>query len=74
MPLIKASGYNVSDDKWHKKLRMGTPRQREAEVAEWQTRRTQNPVPARGCGFKSHLRYCLKNTRFFEFSAVLTNG
>jgi hypothetical protein len=28
-----------------------------AEVAEWQTRRTQNPVLARGCGFKSHLRY-----------------
>ena len=27
-----------------------------AEVAEWQTRRTQNPVLARGCGFKSHLR------------------
>ncbi len=23
----------------------------------WQTHRTQNPVPARGCGFKSHLRY-----------------
>jgi hypothetical protein len=23
----------------------------------WQARRTQNPVPARGCGFKSHLRY-----------------
>jgi hypothetical protein len=23
----------------------------------WQTRRTQNPVPARGCGFKSHIRY-----------------
>ena len=23
----------------------------------WQTYRTQNPVPVRGCGFKSHLRY-----------------
>jgi hypothetical protein len=23
----------------------------------WQTYRTQNPVLARGCGFKSHLRY-----------------
>jgi hypothetical protein len=23
----------------------------------WQTRRTQNPVPAWGCGFKSRLRY-----------------
>jgi hypothetical protein len=29
----------------------------QAEVAEWQTRRTQNPVLATGCGFKSHLRY-----------------
>ena len=29
----------------------------DAEVAEWQTRWTQNPVPARACGFKSHLRY-----------------
>jgi hypothetical protein len=29
---------------------------RRAEVAEWQTRRTQNPVHASECGFKSHLR------------------
>ena len=28
-----------------------------AEVAEWQTRRIQNPMPARVCGFESHLRY-----------------
>ncbi len=28
-----------------------------AEVAEWQTRRTQNPLPARVCGFNSHLRH-----------------
>src|SRR5438552_1517737 len=28
-----------------------------AEVAEWQTRWTQNPVPSRECGFKSHLRH-----------------
>ncbi len=28
----------------------------EAEVAEWQTRRIQNPVHASGCGFKSLLR------------------
>jgi hypothetical protein len=28
-----------------------------AGVAEWQTRRIQNPVLARGCGFNSHLRY-----------------
>jgi hypothetical protein len=36
-----------------------------AEVAEWQTRWTQNPVPARACGFKSHLRYfdCLAAIR-----------
>src|SRR5690349_10403994 len=26
-----------------------------ARVVEWQTRRTQNPLLARGCGFKSHL-------------------
>jgi hypothetical protein len=26
-------------------------------VAKWQTRRTQNPLPARACGFKSLLRY-----------------
>ena len=28
-----------------------------AGVAEWQTRRIQNPLPARACGFKSHLRH-----------------
>jgi hypothetical protein len=28
-------------------------------VAEWQTRRTQNPVPSRECGFKSLLRHSL---------------
>jgi putative methionine-R-sulfoxide reductase with GAF domain len=32
------------------------PRRRPAEVAKWQTRGIQNPVPARECGFKSHLR------------------
>src|SRR4051812_48049202 len=32
-----------------------TPKQ--AGVAEWQTRRIQNPVLARVCGFNSHLRY-----------------
>ena len=26
-------------------------------MAEWQTRRTQNPLPARACGFKSLLRH-----------------
>ena len=35
---------------WHKAL---------AGVAEWQTRWTQNPVAARQCGFKSHLRYLI---------------
>jgi hypothetical protein len=28
---------------------------RGARVVEWQTRRTQNPLPARACGFESHL-------------------
>ena len=28
-----------------------------AEVVEWQTRRTQNPLVAIPCGFKSHLRH-----------------
>src|SRR5262249_33905396 len=27
----------------------------DARVVEWQTRRTQNPVLARACGFKSHV-------------------
>ena len=26
-----------------------------ARVAEWQTRRTQNPLSGRACGFESHL-------------------
>ena len=29
----------------------------EAEVVEWQTRRTQNPLVVIPCGFKSHLRH-----------------
>ncbi len=29
----------------------------EAEVVEWQTRRTQNPLMVTSCGFKSHLRH-----------------
>src|SRR3954452_4477285 len=28
-----------------------------AEVAEWQTRRSQTPLRATSCGFESHLRY-----------------
>ncbi len=35
-----------------------------AEVAEWQTRRTQNPFLERECGFKSHLRH---HSKRFEF-------
>jgi hypothetical protein len=31
-----------------------------AGVAEWQTRRTQNPLPARACGFDSLPRHQLK--------------
>ena len=31
-----------------------------AGVAEWQTRRTQNPLPARACGFDSLLRHQLE--------------
>ena len=30
---------------------------RNAEVVEWQTRRTQNPLVVIPCGFKSHLRH-----------------
>src|SRR5688572_11005439 len=30
---------------------------REPERGKWQTRRTQNPVTARSCGFDSHLRH-----------------
>jgi hypothetical protein len=37
-------------------------------VAEWQTRRTQNPLPARACGFKSHLRHLF--SRGFSPSGV----
>ena len=31
-----------------------------AEVAEWQTRRIQNPLPLKACGFKSRLRHTEK--------------
>jgi len=31
--------------------------QRDAEVAEWQTRRSQKPLRATSCGFDSHLRH-----------------
>ena len=32
-----------------------TSREQRARVVEWQTRRTQNPLLARACGFESHL-------------------
>jgi hypothetical protein len=32
-----------------------------AGMAEWQTRRTQNPLAAMSCGFKSHFRHDMKN-------------
>ncbi len=39
-----------------------------AGVAEWQTRRIQNPLPLKACGFKSHLRHIfLKPYRFQVF-------
>ena len=34
-----------------------------AEVVEWQTRRTQNPLVVIPCGFKSHLRHQTKIKR-----------
>jgi hypothetical protein len=37
---------------------------RTGQVAEWQTRRTQNPVHASECGFESHLGHCLRNSSF----------
>ena len=33
-----------------------------AEVVEWQTRRTQNPLVVIPCGFKSHLRHQIYKT------------
>ncbi len=37
-----------------------------AGVAEWQTRRSQTPMPARACEFESHLRH--------QFELELTRG
>ncbi len=34
-----------------------------AGVAEWQTRRIQNPLPLKACGFKSHLRHMQKTLK-----------
>ena len=38
----------------------------QAEVVKWQTRQTQNLVPSRACGFKSHLRYHKKFKRLLQ--------
>ena len=35
-----------------------------AGVAEWQTRRIQNPLPLKACGFKSHLRHIQGSLQF----------
>lgn len=46
-------------------------------MAERQTRRTQNPVPATGCGFKSHRRHPFKPTVALEVgfpASSKTNG
>lgn len=45
----------------------------QAEVAEWQTRWTQNPVSSQACGFESHLRHSSRFTNkiksFLSFSS-----
>ena len=41
-----------------------------AGVAEWQTRRTQNPLVARPCGFDSLLRHHISSVRLNNFRLV----
>jgi hypothetical protein len=41
-----------------------------AGVAEWQTRRTQNPLVARPCGFDSLLRHHNSSARLNHFSFI----
>ena len=36
------------------------------EWRNWQTRWIQNPVPARACGFESHLRYSRKKDELLK--------
>ena len=48
-PRRRCASLGFADFKHHRNL-FPMPRR-------WQTYRTQNPVLARGCGFKSHLRY-----------------
>ena len=45
-----------------------------AGVAEWQTRRTQNPVFERACGFKSHLRHLVEDPRDGAGSPLRVSG
>lgn len=43
-------------------------------MAEWQTRRSQKPLPARACGFDSHLRHpSLRFLVCMGFSGVVTS-
>jgi hypothetical protein len=57
-PLLQWHGNVTWTAEWRKPLRHNAKSQvHQAGVAEWQTRWTQNPVIARSCGFKSHLRY-----------------
>ena len=42
-----------------------------AEVAEWQTRRIQNPLPLKACGFKSRLRHCKGSLQSERLQAFL---
>ena len=41
-----------------------------AGVAEWQTRRTQNPLPARACGFDSLLRHQIVPHKHWRFRVL----
>ena len=41
-----------------------------ARVAEWQTRRTQNPLFERTCGFDSHLGHVLAQVTPFDASQI----
>ncbi len=44
----------------------------QAGVAEWQTRRTQNPLSASSCGFESHSRYWSWIDRHADVLALVT--
>src|SRR5436305_12279967 len=55
-----ASGSECRDACGERKRRVHDARTMGAQPQwrNWQTRRTQNPVPFGECGFKSHLRHC----------------